>query len=379
MASTIELEDVTKYFGNTHAVGPINLEIREGEFFSLLGPSGCGKTTTLRLIAGFENASSGVIRIGAKTVNQTPVERRGVGMVFQNYALFPHLSVFENVAFGLRLRRTQQRELERRVTDALALVGLEALGRRMPNQLSGGQQQRTALARALVMEPAVLLLDEPLSNLDLKLREQMRDEIRRLQKNLRITAVYVTHDQGEAMAVSDRTAVMNAGGIEQMGTPREIYETPGTLFVAEFVGQCNFFSGTITASEGQHVRFATAGGCSFMVATSCLKTDQRADVPMTLVIRPEAVTLTPADAAARAGEDTVNRLPAQVVELLYLGEKIRVVVSLAADTGRPGELLVASQQTFRGQQPPRVGEAVSILVPPEGCILVAGGRTNDQI
>lgn len=372
MASTIELEAVTKYFGETHAVGPVSLSIKEGEFFSLLGPSGCGKTTILRLIAGFEDASGGTIRIGDRVVNATPVEQRGVGMVFQNYALFPHLSVFENVAFGLRLRRSDRPDIERRVKDALALVGLEDLGERMPGQMSGGQQQRAALARALVVEPSVLLLDEPLSNLDLKLREQMRSEIRSLQRRLGITMVYVTHDQGEAMAVSDRTAVMNLGRVEQVGTPRQIYEQPATLFVAGFIGQCNFFSGTVTSADGGRARFTTDAGCSFIVSSG-YGADHQRDVPMTLVIRPEAVTL---GAEAVGSEGAPNRLPARIEEFVYLGEKIVVTVSLMDDSGRPAERLMSSQHTFRDQELPRVGETVLARIPPEECILVEGGSAG---
>lgn len=377
MASTIELEVVTKYFDDTHAVGPISLLVKEGEFFSLLGPSGCGKTTTLRLIAGFEDATSGVIRIGDKVVNTTPVEQRGVGMVFQSYALFPHLSVYENVAFGLRLRRLRRHEIDRRVEDALALVGLQDYGSRMPPQMSGGQQQRAALARALVVEPSVLLLDEPLSNLDLKLREQMRAEIRRLQRSLGITTVYVTHDQGEAMAVSDRTAVMNAGRVEQLGTPRQIYEQPETLFVAGFIGQCNFFPGTIEAIEGRRARFITAGGCSLIVSSVESETEYRPEAPMTLVVRPEAVTLgDDATDALTGGEETVNRLRARVEEFVYLGEKVGVTVSLLDSSRQPGERLMASQHAFRGQDLPRIGRTVVAWIPPEECILVAGSRTD---
>jgi len=366
MASTIALEAVTKFYGETYAVGPVDLEIREGEFFSLLGPSGCGKTTTLRLIGGFEEASAGTIRIGDRVVDRIPVEKRGVGMVFQSYALFPHLSVFENIAFGLRLRRIAKPELERRVGDTLKLVDLDGLAARMPRQLSGGQQQRAALARALVVEPSVLLLDEPLSNLDLKLREQMREEIRRLQRRLGITAVYVTHDQGEAMAVSDRTAVMNAGRIEQVGTPRDIYEHPGTLFVASFIGQCNFLTGSVIGQAGEHLEFVSEHGTRLEIARR-----EIGATDATVVIRPEAVALSfQGDVGDVARGSAPNRLVARVEELVYLGEKIGVTLSLDLEGGGSGERLLASEQIFRGQALPAVGDRLTVEIPPQECILI---------
>lgn len=372
MASTIALEAVTKFYGETYAVGPVDLEIREGEFFSLLGPSGCGKTTTLRLIGGFEEASAGTIRIGDSVVNRIPVEKRGVGMVFQSYALFPHLSVFENVAFGLRLRRVAKPEIERRVGDALKLVDLGGLAARMPRQLSGGQQQRAALARALVVEPSVLLLDEPLSNLDLKLREQMREEIRRLQRRLGITAVYVTHDQGEAMAVSDRTAVMNAGRIEQVGTPREIYEHPRTMFVASFIGQCNFLAGSVVGQAGEHLDFVSERGTRLEIARR-----EVGEAAATVVIRPEAVALSFHGGAGDAARGSApNRLTARVEELVYLGDKIGVTLSLDTDGDGPGERLLASEQISRGQTLPAVGDRLSVEIPAEECILIDSGRPH---
>lgn len=377
MASAIEIEGVTKNFGEAHAVGPVSLEIAEGEFFSLLGPSGCGKTTTLRLIAGFEDATSGVIRIRGQVVNTTPVERRGVGMVFQSYALFPHLTVFENVAFGLRLRGTAQKEIERRVNIALAQVGLESYGDRLPQQMSGGQQQRTALARALVVEPSVLLLDEPLSNLDLKLREQMRGEIRRLQKSLGITAVYVTHDQTEAMAVSDRTAVMNQGRVEQVGTPREIYEQPKTLFVAGFIGQCNFLPGAIEKADDGRTRFVTTAGCSLFVSTSTLDERHPRGAPMTLVVRPEVVSLeTERTMAANQGVGPSNTLRARIEEFVYLGDRIGIAVSLLNGSDQPVHRLMVNEHANRGQDLPRPGEVLAVRVPPEECILVAGSDVD---
>ena len=238
----LRLAALEKRYGATVAVAGIDLAVREGEFMTLLGPSGCGKTTTLGLIAGFFAPSAGSIQIGGRPVAELPPFRRNIGVVFQDYALFPHLTAAENVAFGLRMRKLSAAEISTRVREALDLVQLAGLGERRPLELSGGQRQRVALARALVIRPTVLLLDEPLSNLDLKLREEMRVEIATLQRRLGITTVFVTHDQGEALVMSDRIAVMNAGRIEQVGTPSDIYERPATRFVAEFIGRMNFFA-----------------------------------------------------------------------------------------------------------------------------------------
>jgi len=249
----VVVENVSKRFGRTVAVNGISFKVMKGEFLTLLGPSGCGKTTTLRLVAGFYKPDEGSIIIDGKVMNDIPVYKRNIGIVFQNYALFPHMTVFENVAFGLRMRKLPENEIRRRVRSMLETVGLAGMEERYPRQLSGGQQQRVALARALVIEPDVLLLDEPLSNLDLKLRLQMRKEIRRIQKRLGITAIYVTHDQGEALSMSDRVAVMNRGRIIQMGTPTEIYERPADSFVADFIGEANLIEGRVEIVEGVRV------------------------------------------------------------------------------------------------------------------------------
>ncbi|MBL8571371.1 MAG: ABC transporter ATP-binding protein [Phreatobacter sp.] len=238
--ASIGLDAVSKsYDGRVRAVDAVSLDVKPGEFFSLLGPSGCGKTTTLRMIAGFETVDTGRIRVGDRDVTDVPVHKRDMGMVFQSYALFPHRTVAENVAFGLRMRKVPKAEIEERVRAALALVALTGFEDRRPGQLSGGQQQRVALARAIVIRPPVLLCDEPLGALDRKLRQQMQFELKQLQKELGVTLVFVTHDQEEALAMSDRIAVMNAGRIEQIGTPTEIYDRPKTRFVADFIGEIN--------------------------------------------------------------------------------------------------------------------------------------------
>ena len=256
----LRLAGLEKRYGSTVAVAGLDLAVREGEFMTLLGPSGCGKTTTLGLIAGFFAPTRGQIFVGGREVAGLPPFRRDVGVVFQDYALFPHLTAHQNVAFGLRMRQVPAPQIAARVREALELVQLAGLGERRPLELSGGQRQRVALARALVIRPSVLLLDEPLSNLDLKLREEMRVEIAGLQRRLRITTVFVTHDQGEALVMSDRIAVMNAGRIEQVGAPAEIYERPTSRFVAEFIGRMNFFAGgaTVIAIRPERARLTPA-------------------------------------------------------------------------------------------------------------------------
>ncbi|MDR1862828.1 MAG: ABC transporter ATP-binding protein [Treponema sp.] len=255
-SSGVSLRDITKIFptpekkGETVAVNHIDLDIADGELVTLLGPSGCGKTTTLRMISGFEYPTAGQILIGGKDVAKVPPNKRGISMVFQSYALFPHMSIWENIAYGLRVQRLSRDEIIARTDRVVELMQLKGMERRFPNQLSGGQQQRVALARAIVIEPMVLLFDEPLSNLDAKLRVHMRDELRSLQKRLGITSLYVTHDQSEAMAISDRVVIMKDGDLMQIGSPKEIYEYPANKFVANFIGTANFISGTYEGKEG---------------------------------------------------------------------------------------------------------------------------------
>ena len=292
------LEQLVKRFasrdgtGEVLAVDHVNLQVERGEFVTLLGPSGCGKTTTLRMIAGFEFPNSGHLVLDGEVINDRPPNQRDMAMVFQSYALFPHLSLFENIAYGLRLRRLPEAEIRERVAHTLALTGLRGLEQRAPNQLSGGQQQRVALARALVMSPRVLLMDEPLSNLDAKLREQMRVEIRRIQQTLGITTIYVTHDQAEAMTLSDRIVVMNQGRIEQVAPPREVYTRPTTVFVADFIGQSNFLPGTVVAQE--HGRLTVDVLHQHLhVPTDAAAVPLQVGAAVNLLIRPEAVRVGP--------------------------------------------------------------------------------------
>jgi len=304
--SELRLAGLEKRYGATVAVAGIDLDVADGEFVTLLGPSGCGKTTTLGLVAGFFPPSAGEIYLKGKPVADLPSFRRDIGVVFQDYALFPHMSAADNVGFGLRMRNVPQAEIAKRVADALELVQLRGLGDRRPLQLSGGQRQRVALARALVINPTVLLLDEPLSNLDLKLRDEMRIEIAGLQRRLGITTVFVTHDQGEALVMSNRIAVMNAGRIEQIGTPTDIYERPATRFVADFIGRMNFFSGHVTAER----TIRTEKGLTIAVPVPAQVATGAA---VNIAVRPERSRL------SSAKPDTGLALRGTVRQVLYLG------------------------------------------------------------
>ena len=327
----VRLVDLTKRFREIVAVDAISLDISAGEFFSLLGPSGCGKTTTLRMIGGFELPSSGRVELGGRDVTMDPPEHRPVNMVFQSYALFPHLSVFDNVAFGLRRRKVPDREARQRVGAALELVRLTGYDRRGPGELSGGQQQRVALARALVCEPTVLLLDEPLGALDLKLRRQLQVELKRVQVEVGITFVYVTHDQEEALALSDRIAVMNGGRIEQLGTPEELYDRPRTRFVADFIGTTNVLPGTVAsvAGGGAVVQLEAGGRC--VVAADGLAPGDTLEIG----VRPEALELTPRlppDRAVGEGPAAGSWLHGTIEQSAYLGTSISYQVR--ADGGQ---------------------------------------------
>mgnify|MGYP005844314353 FL=1 len=323
----VEVRDLVKQFPNpgggvVNAVDHVTLQIEDGEFFSLLGPSGCGKTTTLRILAGFERPTSGEVRIKGRLVNSVPPYARPVNMVFQNYALFPHMTVFQNVAFGLEMERVPEAEIERRVEAALALVRMAGMGARRPAQLSGGQQQRIALARALVKRPSVLLLDEPLGALDLKLRKEMQLELKALQQQVGITFVYVTHDQEEALTMSDRIAVMNQGKVLQIGPPAEIYERPNCRFVADFIGETNFLEGTLARMEDGRASVEVTGERMQVVglAQGALHLGQR----VTVSVRPEKIRL-----HTTPPQVTTNCFAGQVQDIAYIGSDTRVVVRLS--------------------------------------------------
>ena len=309
----IALEGVSKRFGSTEAVRDVTLAIDEGEFFSLLGPSGCGKTTTLRMIAGFEVPDEGRIVLQGTDVTSVPSNRRPVNMVFQQYALFPHMSIYDNVAFGLKVKRVPRRDHRERIHEILRVVELEGLERRRPRQLSGGQQQRVALARALVNQPAALLLDEPLGALDVKLRKQMQLELKRIQHELGTTFVYVTHDQEEALAMSDRIAVMSRGGVEQVGGPREIYEHPHTAFVADFIGSLNAFELRVDELVGAYALMRLGEGERVVLPVD---PGIRAGDSLRVAVRPERVRIGPVDAD---GPDSGSRLEGTIAEIVYLG------------------------------------------------------------
>ena len=351
----LRLDAVCKSFGGVPAVDTISLDVRPGEFLTLLGPSGCGKTTTLNLIAGFEQPDAGHIHLAGRAVDQLPPFRRDIGLVFQDYALFPHMSVADNVGFGLRMRGVSKPEIATRVAEALALVRLPQVGARRPLELSGGQRQRVALARALVIRPTVLLLDEPLSNLDLKLREDMRLEIVGLQRRLGITTVLVTHDQGEALAVSDRIAIMNGGRIEQIGNPDDVYERPETRFVASFIGTTNFIPGTaeIATKAGAVCPVRTPGGSLAALTSVAVVAGQ----PVMAAVRPERLRIAlPAD-----GKPGIS---ARVSQHVYLGNKTEVHLTLTDDTN-----CVLECANDGEQQPVPVGDSVSLTAHPADCRL----------
>ena len=325
----VRIENVTKRFGDQVAVEKLSLEIPSGSFFSIIGPSGCGKTTTLRMLAGFEQPDAGLIEVNGSDVTRTPAYRRPVNTVFQSYALFPHLNVFENVAFGLREERRPKQEIEQRVQEMIELVRLAGRELARPSELSGGQQQRVALGRALVKQPSVLLLDEPLGALDLKLRKELQDELRETQRNVGITFVYVTHDQEEAFSMSDQVAVMNEGLLEQVGSPEEIYRQPASQFVADFVGQSNRFSGQLTTRNGSLWSVKLDDG-AFLNA---LAPDSAAEGAMaSVIVRPENV---------RIGE--AGGFAATITSATYLGPSRTVRL----DAGALGSILATVHDASR--------------------------------
>ncbi len=339
----LDIDGLAKRYGDFYAVRDVSLAIADGEFLVLLGPSGCGKTTTLRMVAGFIEPTAGHVRLDGADVTVLPPWRRNAGMVFQSYALFPHLSVAQNVAFGLEMRKLPRADVARRVEEVLALVRLAGYGDRLPRQLSGGQQQRVALARALAIRPDVLLLDEPLSNLDAKLRQEVRVEIRELQRQLGLTTVMVTHDQEEALTMADRLVVMNEGSVRQVGTQRELYERPADRFVAGFVGRSTFLAGAIETPG----RFRTDGGLVLACVGPAGARDGGRGV---LALRPERLQIAPAPIGALD-----NRLPGTVEFVSYLGALIDIHVRLS-----PADRLVVQIANRDGGFAPEVGQAVHV-------------------
>jgi iron(III) transport system ATP-binding protein len=367
MTTGITLSGISKRFGSGDpVVSGVSLDIAPGELFFLLGPSGCGKTTLLRMIAGFIEPTAGTIRFGDRDVTRLPPNRRNTGMVFQSYALWPHMTVEANVAFGLSVRHVPADQRRRRIAEALELVRMAEFKARKPNQLSGGQQQRVALARALVIRPDVLLLDEPLSNLDAKLRIELRSEIRRICKEARsstpetpgITTVYVTHDQKEALSMADRVAIMRAGRIEQIGPPRDLYRRPTSRFVAEFLGETNFIEGSHAGDDGPLLRITTPAG-------TLLASRLSSDLPhppgrITCSVRPEAIVLSDVPTPDRGG----NRISGRIAETVFLGELAQHVIEIPG----LGPLRAAEVNPIAAR--PR-GSSVTLCIAPEDVVLVS--------
>lgn len=344
---SLTFEGLGKSYGEVEVVRDVSLAIAEGEFVSLLGPSGCGKTTILRMVAGLVEPSRGRILIGRDDVTTLPPNKRGLGLVFQSYALFPHLTVFENVAFGLRRRKIAGADLDKRVKEALGMVRLAAFGERYPRQLSGGQQQRVAIARALAPHPRVLLFDEPLSNLDAQLRDEMQIELKRLQRNLGITTLFVTHDQGEALSMSDRVGVMAKGVMQQFATPEDIYHRPATGFVASFIGKPNRLAGSVALREGAGGRLAVGG-----VEIPAMRIDQRAGAKVDVVIRQEAV-------AIRSGLPQAGEIAGEIVLRSFSGARVQYVVRLVE-----GVEIVAETASHGAEATLAPGSQVALAIDP---------------
>jgi spermidine/putrescine ABC transporter ATP-binding subunit len=342
-AGQVKLENIGKRYGAIWAVRHVDLEIAGGEFYTLLGPSGCGKTTLLRTIAGFVSPDEGTVFLDGRPVTHIPPWKRNLGMVFQNYALWPHMTVFDNVAFGLKERKVPRREIEPRVMKALEQVGLKGTEQRRPSQLSGGQQQRVALARTLVIQPRVLLLDEPLSNLDAKLRQEMRIELLKLQRDIGLTTVYVTHDQEEALTLSTRIAVMNLGKVIQEGRPREIYESPRERFVADFVGKSNLFSGMITRSLDGLLEIQTDEGFQIKAAPPPGAASTGASKKVLLYIRPEAIDLVESADQPPA----MNRISGRVAASAYQGSLVEYEIESAGRIIRVNETNPKGKRLFQ--------------------------------
>jgi iron(III) transport system ATP-binding protein len=350
----IRLEDIVKKFGTLEAVSHVSLNIQDGELFTLLGPSGCGKTTLLRLVGGFHKPDHGEIYFGDRAVSPLPPYERNIGMVFQNYALWPHMTIFGNIAYGLKLKKFSRTEMSEKISRALKLVNLTGLENRYPGQLSGGQQQRVALARALVLNPDVLLLDEPLSNLDAKIRIQVRAEIRKLQKELGITTIYVTHDQEEALTLSDRIAVINLGKLQQIGSPRDLYERPENPFVADFIGINNLISGEIQEvnTAGKRMKAKTKVGTLFCAYRERFQPGDRCMIS----VRPETASI----GKSEEGQEGYNRIAGNVSFAYYMGNTIRYDVEVNSDL-----LFKVDVENPWEHQPFSIGEKVSVRFPIE--------------
>ena len=356
----VKIENIVKRFGNVSVLKGVNLVIEQGEFFTLLGPSGCGKTTLLRTIAGFLTQDSGAIYFDSECIDGLPAHKRNTGMVFQNYAIFPHLDVFDNIAYGLRNRKFSRQEIKTKVAEAVHLVRLDGLERRMPRELSGGQQQRVVLARAMVIEPRVLLMDEPLSNLDAKLRVAMRGDIRALQRKVGITTIYVTHDQEEALAISDRLAVMDAGLVQQIGKPAEVYVHPVNQFVADFVGATNMLNARLVKydAEAHRAWFDLGSGSQWQALVA---TAPRGD-QCVLAVRPELLSF------ASAASEAVNRVNGQITDATYGGSMIRYQVRLENDQTLQVHDPNPEQSAIR-----QLGERVQLVCDPARVLVFEGG------
>lgn len=353
---SVRLENLVKKFGDFVAVDHVNIETTAGEFLTLLGPSGSGKTTTLRMIAGLEFPTEGCVYIDNQPVDNTPAFKRDLGMVFQNYALFPHMTIRENIVFPLKMRSMPKGEIKKKVQSILEVVKLSGYEERYPKQLSGGQQQRIALARALVFEPSLLLMDEPLGALDKKLREEMQLEVKQIQERIKITTVYVTHDQSEALTMSDRIVLMNNGKIEQMGRPEELYERPVNRFVADFIGESNFFEGVVVRVEKEWCEVKTSGGVSLRAAA---KEGVGEGQQVNLTIRPERIHL------YSSPDKRENAHCGKIKDVVYLGEMIKYLITLNG-----GDVVVVKSQNRDGGVSWEKGKSLYFGWSPEDCFVV---------
>ncbi|TWT25783.1 ABC transporter ATP-binding protein [Planomicrobium sp. CPCC 101110] len=368
--SEIHIDHVSRHFDDNIALADVSLTIKEGEFFSLLGPSGCGKSTLLNIIAGFLEPTDGVVHISGKDVTNLPPYRRNLGMVFQNYALFPHLTVFENIAYGLKIKKMSRQEIKERVEESLALVQLEQFAGRRPHQLSGGQQQRVAIARALAVRPSVLLLDEPLSNLDAKLRKEMQFELRNIQQRVGITTILVTHDQEEALSLSDRVGILGKGRLQQVGTPLEVYRAPANQFVAEFIGQVNLFEVALSqtnqpspAGEISYEAISHMDGNIQPLALAATQKPEFKNGQALFMLRPERIQLAfvPLDL-------TANYAETRLLEMSYVGNALRLKVALAK-----GELVIHTPDPMFAELP-KPGDVLYVYWNPEDLYALEAGE-----